>query len=43
VLASLVGYSRIQTGVHYPVDVLVGALCGASIAELTGLWLDQRM
>ena len=43
VLAALVGYSRIHTGVHYPVDVLVGALCGVSMAELTGLWLDQRM
>ena len=42
VLAALVGYSRIHTGVHYPVDVLVGALCGVSMAELTGLWLDQR-
>ena len=43
VLAGLVGYSRIHTGVHYPVDVLVGALCGVSMAELTGIWLDQRM
>jgi undecaprenyl-diphosphatase len=42
-LAGLVGYSRIHTGVHYPVDVIAGALCGVTFAELTGLWLDQRM
>lgn len=40
-LAALVGYSRIHTGVHYPVDVIAGALCGVAMAELTGLWLDQ--
>jgi undecaprenyl-diphosphatase len=42
-LAALVGYSRVHTGVHYPVDVLVGTLCGVTLAELTGLRLDQRM
>jgi membrane-associated phospholipid phosphatase len=42
-LAALVGYSRIHTGVHYPVDVIAGALCGVTLAEVTGLWLDQRM
>jgi membrane-associated phospholipid phosphatase len=41
VLAAVVGYSRIHTGVHYPVDVIAGALCGVTLAELTGLWLDQ--
>jgi membrane-associated phospholipid phosphatase len=40
-LAALVGYSRIHTGVHYPVDVIVGGLCGAAIAEATCTWLDQ--
>jgi membrane-associated phospholipid phosphatase len=34
-LAALVGYSRVHTGVHYPSDVLVGALTGAMIADLT--------
>jgi membrane-associated phospholipid phosphatase len=29
--------------VHYPVDVIAGALCGVILAELTGAWLDQRM
>jgi membrane-associated phospholipid phosphatase len=34
VLASAVGYSRVHTGVHYPGDVLVGALVGATIGEV---------
>jgi membrane-associated phospholipid phosphatase len=34
-LAALVGYSRVHTGVHYPVDVLVGALIGTALAQLT--------
>lgn len=33
VLAALVAYSRVHTGVHYPGDVLVGALIGAAIAQ----------
>jgi len=35
-LAALVGYSRIHTGVHYPGDVVAGALCGIAVAEATG-------
>ncbi len=34
-LAALVAYSRIHTGVHYPGDVLAGALIGATIADVT--------
>jgi membrane-associated phospholipid phosphatase len=30
VLATLVAYSRVHTGVHYPGDVLVGALIGGA-------------
>jgi membrane-associated phospholipid phosphatase len=41
-LAALVGYSRIHTGVHYPIDVIAGALCGVTLSELTGIWLDHR-
>jgi undecaprenyl-diphosphatase len=41
VLAALVGYSRVQTGVHYPLDVAVGAVCGIALAELTNVWIDR--
>ncbi|HEX2392118.1 MAG TPA: phosphatase PAP2 family protein [Solirubrobacterales bacterium] len=34
ILAMLVGYSRVHTGVHYPADVLAGALIGVSAAEV---------
>jgi undecaprenyl-diphosphatase len=40
-LAGVVGYSRVHTGVHYPGDVVLGALIGASIGELVG-WGIQR-
>ena len=35
VLAALVGYSRVHTGVHYPGDVVAGALLGAMIGGVT--------
>jgi undecaprenyl-diphosphatase len=41
-LAMLVGYSRVHTGVHYPGDVLGGALIGAVCADLTGIVLAER-
>src|SRR5512134_904806 len=31
-LAALVAYSRVHTGVHYPGDVLAGALMGSALA-----------
>lgn len=34
-LAALVGYSRVHTGVHYPSDVVAGALTGVALADLT--------
>jgi membrane-associated phospholipid phosphatase len=42
-LASVVAYSRVHTGVHYPGDVIAGALVGVSLAELTGQVLRRRM
>ncbi|MGD9736224.1 MAG: phosphatase PAP2 family protein [Solirubrobacterales bacterium] len=40
-LATLVGYSRVHTGVHYPADVLAGAFLGVSAAELAAWLLDR--
>jgi membrane-associated phospholipid phosphatase len=33
----------VHTGVHYPGDVIAGALVGVSLAELTGRALRRRM
>jgi undecaprenyl-diphosphatase len=40
-LATLVGYSRVHTGVHYPADVVAGAFLGVSAAELAKRLLDR--
>ncbi|HEY5052348.1 MAG TPA: phosphatase PAP2 family protein, partial [Solirubrobacterales bacterium] len=40
--ATLVGYSRVHTGVHYPGDVLAGAFLGISVAEIVNRLLDRR-
>jgi membrane-associated phospholipid phosphatase len=42
-LAALVAYSRVHTGVHYPGDVIAGALVGTAIAELTSHALGDRL
>jgi membrane-associated phospholipid phosphatase len=36
-LAAVVAYSRVHTGVHYPGDVIVGSVVGATIGEATVL------
>ena len=41
-LATLVGYSRVHTGVHYPADVVVGAFIGVSAAEVATRLLAAR-
>jgi membrane-associated phospholipid phosphatase len=40
-LAALVGYSRVHTGVHYPLDVIAGALAGVALGELTVATIDR--
>jgi membrane-associated phospholipid phosphatase len=40
--ATLVGYSRVHTGIHYPADVLAGAFIGVSAGELAGRLLSRR-
>lgn len=42
-LAALVGYSRIHTGVHFPGDVIAGALLGGALAEATVHALERRL
>jgi membrane-associated phospholipid phosphatase len=41
-LAAVVAYSRVHTGVHYPGDVVAGALIGTSLAQLTTQALAHR-
>jgi undecaprenyl-diphosphatase len=41
-LAALVAYSRVHTGVHYPGDVVAGALLGTVVAQLTAHAVDRR-
>ncbi|MEA2403916.1 MAG: hypothetical protein QOE08_563 [Thermoleophilaceae bacterium] len=40
-LAAAVAYSRVHTGVHYPGDVLAGALLGTAVAQATAHALDR--
>jgi undecaprenyl-diphosphatase len=41
VLAALVGFSRVYVGVHYPLDVVAGALLGTGIGFVF-VWLERR-
>ncbi len=40
-LAAAVAYSRVHTGVHYPGDVIAGALTGVTIGQLTSRGLRR--
>ena len=41
-LAVLVAYSRVHTGVHYPADVLAGAVMGTALAQFTARARDRH-
>jgi undecaprenyl-diphosphatase len=38
-LAFLIGFSRVYAGVHYPSDIVAGALLGVTCAECARLLL----
>jgi membrane-associated phospholipid phosphatase len=40
VLAALVAYSRVHTGVHYPLDAIVGSVLGAGLGQVARGRLD---
>tara|TARA_B100000029_G_scaffold472345_1_gene512764 strand:- start:47 stop:646 length:600 start_codon:yes stop_codon:yes gene_type:complete len=42
-LAVLIGISRIYIGVHYPIDVLFGAILGISIAYILNKLMRQKL
>ena len=42
IAATLVAYSRVHTGVHYPIDVIAGSLTGEALALLTVAALARR-
>jgi undecaprenyl-diphosphatase len=40
-LASLVAYSRVHTGVHYPSDTIAGTTCGVALAPIAVAAVDR--
>jgi undecaprenyl-diphosphatase len=43
IVAGFIGWTRIYLGVHYPTDVLAGALLGYGITRLFLHWVDLRL
>ena len=41
-LAAAVAYSRVHTGVHFPGDVVAGALAGTAVAQATAYVMDRQ-
>ena len=42
VVAALVAYSRVHTGVHYPGDVVAGSLIGGALGQATSVAIARR-
>jgi membrane-associated phospholipid phosphatase len=40
--AAIVAYSRVHTGVHYPLDVIAGSVTGSALAPIATAALDRR-
>jgi membrane-associated phospholipid phosphatase len=40
-IAALVAYSRVHTGVHYPLDVIAGTIAGNALAPVAVAMLDR--
>jgi membrane-associated phospholipid phosphatase len=43
VLAALIGFSRLYLGVHFPTDVLVGAVVGILAAKAAQWLLEKKL
>lgn len=41
-VGSLVAYSRVHTGVHYPSDTIAGTACGVALAPIAVTALERR-
>lgn len=41
-VAAVVAYSRVHTGVHYPVDVIAGAVTGVAVTPLAVAAVERR-
>jgi undecaprenyl-diphosphatase len=41
-MAAVVAYSRVHSGVHYPLDVIAGSLVGSALSPVATAALDRR-